>query len=113
MPTPDQRGNSRLLATLLALILTASILYPAAIVLWTVIHGAIANLNPAQPNPQTGGSVLETLAPLSLAPNLPLLLRTFAWGLGIALISTLLALPAAWLIRARGWGIVGLLCISL
>src|SRR5690349_16830374 len=112
MRSHDQRG-SRLLATLLALILTASILYPAAIVLHTTIHGAIANLNPAQPNPQTGGSVLETLPPLSLAPSIPLLTQTFAWALGIAIISTVLAWPAAWLIRARGWGIVGLLCIPL
>jgi ABC-type Fe3+ transport system permease subunit len=113
MPPPDQRGNSRLLATLLALIVTASVLYPAAIVLWSIIHGALANLNPAEPTPQTGGSVLETLPPLSLAPNLPLLVQTLAWGLGIAIISTLLAWSAAWLIRAKGWGIVGLLCVPL
>jgi ABC-type Fe3+ transport system permease subunit len=115
MPAPaTTQPPSRLLGTALALIALATVLWPGAAVVWTIAHGALENLAPRQASaPRSGGSALETLPPLSLAPSIPLLAQTLAWALGIAILSTLLAWPAAWVIRRRGWGVVGLLCVPL
>jgi ABC-type Fe3+ transport system permease subunit len=113
MAAPAQRP-SRLLAAALALIVLVVIVWPGAAVVWSITRGALENLSPrVETQGQAGGSLLETLPPLSLAPSWMLLGQTIAWGLGIAILATLLAWPAAWVIRRRGWGVVGLLCVPL
>jgi ABC-type Fe3+ transport system permease subunit len=112
MPAPVQRP-SRLLGAALALIVLAVIVWPGAAVVWTVVHGATSQAVSGPVNPQSGGSTVETLPPLSLAPSIGLLIQTLAWGIGIGLVATIYAWPAAWLIRQRGWGIIGLLCVPL
>jgi len=113
MPAPSQRG-SKLLGLLLALVMLFAIFWPAAAIAWTIIHGVFEGLAPKEAPPPTGaGSALETLPPLSLTPSLPLLAQTLAWAFGIAILATIIAWPAAWVIRRRGWGVIGLICVPL
>src|SRR4051812_36092300 len=112
--TAGAQRPSRGLGAALALVVLGGIVWPGAAVVWTIVRGGIENLSPrAEGMTQTGGSVLETLPPLSLAPSWLLLAQTLAWALGIAVLSTVLAWPAAWVIRRRGWVVVGLLCVPL
>jgi ABC-type Fe3+ transport system permease subunit len=113
MPQRPQRG-SKFLGTLLALITLTCIAWPAIGIAWLIIHGIAAGIAPKPADPQgPGGVAIEMLPPLSLVPNLPLLIQTLAWAIGIALVATLFAWPGAWAIRRRGWGIVGLICVPL
>src|SRR6516165_3087986 len=93
--------GSRILSAFLVLVALAAVGWPAIGVLWSTVRGAVSSGAPAPDGPDVEPA-------LSMVPSVPLLLSTLAWAVGIGVGATILAWPAAWVIRRRGWGIMAL-----
>jgi len=89
------------------LITLICVAWPLGAVLWSVTAGVMEGDITKAP-PSTGPEPA-----LSLLPAWGLLGSTALWALAIATLATLLAWPAAWLIRGRGWTIAPLLFTPL
>ena len=97
MPPAQRPEPARFLVGAVVVIICLAIGWPAAVVGWTIVRGVLH----------------EPLDHKLLIPSARLLATTIGWALGIAIVSTLLAWPAAWLIRRKGWSIVPLLLVPL
>jgi ABC-type Fe3+ transport system permease subunit len=96
----DSSGGTALGTWFVGLVTLIAVVWPLGAVLWTTTAGVMAG------DVSKGPPAAGREPALSAAPAWGLLGSTCLWALGIGLGSALLAWPAAWLIRGRGWGVI-------